>query len=151
MDTVLWLYPSLPTETLKRLSSLPTLMQKSFWWWQCSNRHIISLSPHLHTPFSPSLTSLMVSVDAKHHIYLLTPALKQKDKSPNTETHPSPPNLLILSSQFPLRKGLHTNYKKSMVSKGEAFNIIFQYDTLNTSFLTAWWFRNFGITLNNIF
>ena len=32
-------------ETLKRLSSLPTLLQKSFWWWQCSDRYIISLSP----------------------------------------------------------------------------------------------------------
>ena len=48
-------------------------MQESFWWWQCSDRYIISLSPHLHTPFplsSPSLISLMVSVDVKHHVYL---------------------------------------------------------------------------------
>ena len=47
-------------------------MQESFWWWYC-NRHIIS-SPHLHTPFPPfslSLISLMVSVDVKHHVYLL--------------------------------------------------------------------------------
>ena len=51
VDIVLWLCPSLPTETSKWLSSLPILMQKSFWWWQCSNRYIISLSPHLHTPF----------------------------------------------------------------------------------------------------
>ena len=48
------------------------LMQKSFLWWQCSDRYIISisLSPHLHTPspppFSPSLISL-VSVDAKQY------------------------------------------------------------------------------------
>ena len=49
-------------ETLKWLSSLPILMQKSFWWRQCSDRYIISLSPHLHTPFSPSLISLMVSM-----------------------------------------------------------------------------------------
>ena len=30
-----------------------------------------SLSPHLHTPppFSPSLISLVVSVDVKHHVY----------------------------------------------------------------------------------
>ena len=77
VDTVLWLCPSLPTETLKWLSSLPILMQKSFWWWQCSDTYIISLSPHRHTPFappplpfSPSLLSLMVSVDVKHHVYL---------------------------------------------------------------------------------
>ena len=35
---------------------------------------MISLFPHLHTPFpiSPSLISLMVYVDDKHHVYLLT-------------------------------------------------------------------------------
>ena len=57
------LYPSLPTEILKWLSSLPILMHKSFWWY--SNRYMISLSPHLHTPafppFSPSLISCKVS------------------------------------------------------------------------------------------
>ena len=73
MDTVLWLCPSLSTETLIWLSSLPILMQESFWWWQCSDRYIISPSPHLHIPFppfSPSLISLRVSVDVKHHVYL---------------------------------------------------------------------------------
>ena len=62
-------------ETLKWLSSPPTLMQVSFWWWQCSDRYIISLSPpppYRLPPFSPSLISLMVSVDVKHHVYLLT-------------------------------------------------------------------------------
>ena len=59
-------------KTLKWLSLLPTLMQKSFWWWQCSDKYIISLSLHLHSPFSPSLISLMVSVDIKHHVLLLT-------------------------------------------------------------------------------
>ena len=65
--------PSLPTETLKWLSSLPILMQKSFWWWQCSDGYILSLSPHLRTPspVSPSLISLMVSVDVKHHVYFV--------------------------------------------------------------------------------
>ena len=38
----------------------------------CSNRYTVSLSPHLHTPFPPSLTSLMVSGDVKHHVNLLT-------------------------------------------------------------------------------
>ena len=59
---------------IKWLSSLPTLMQESFWWWQCSDRYIISLFSHLHThfpPFSPSLISLMISVDVKHHAHLL--------------------------------------------------------------------------------
>ena len=47
-------------------------MQESFWWWQCSDRYISSLSLHLHTPFppfSPSLISRMVSVDVKHQVY----------------------------------------------------------------------------------
>ena len=74
INTVLWLCPSLSTETLKWLSSLPILMQKSFWWWQCSDRHIVSLFPRLHTPppphFSPFLISLMVSLDVKYHVYL---------------------------------------------------------------------------------
>ena len=49
-------------------------MQASFWWWQCSERYMISLLPHLHTPsprFSPSLISLTVSVDDKYHVYCL--------------------------------------------------------------------------------
>ena len=73
VDTVLWLCPSLPSETLKWLSSLPILMQKSFWWWQCSDRYLISLSPP--PPFSPSLISRTVSVDVKHHFYLLSLAI----------------------------------------------------------------------------
>ena len=48
-----------------------------------SAMHIISLSPHLHTPFppfSPSLISLTVSVDVKHHAYL-------KEKSTTAKEH----------------------------------------------------------------
>ena len=56
-------------ETLTWLSSLPILMQGSFWWWQFSDRYIISPPPF--PPFSPSLISLVVSVDVKHHVYLL--------------------------------------------------------------------------------
>ena len=59
-------------------------MQESFWW-QCSDRHI-SPSPHPSTPpfstFSPSLMGLMVSVDVKHHVSLLT--YLKKTKSWNT-------------------------------------------------------------------
>ena len=40
--------------TLKWPLSLPTSMQKSFWWWQCRDRYIISLSTHLYIPFPPS-------------------------------------------------------------------------------------------------
>ena len=51
-------------------------MQESFWRWQCSDRYIISLSPPpsiLSSPlFFPSLISLMVFVDVKRHVYLLT-------------------------------------------------------------------------------
>ena len=42
-------------ETLEWLSQ-PILMQESFWWWQCSDRYIISLfTPPLHTPYPPLL------------------------------------------------------------------------------------------------
>ena len=59
------------SETLKCPTSLPIVMQGSFWCWQCSDRYIISTFPYLHTPtpFSPSLISLTVSVDVKHHVY----------------------------------------------------------------------------------
>ena len=71
MDTILWLCPPLSTETLKWLSSLPMLMQETFWWWQCSDRYMISLFPPTSIPpFSPSLINLMVSVDVKHDVYL---------------------------------------------------------------------------------
>ena len=75
------------SETLKWLSSLPTFMQESFWRWQCSDRYIICLSPHLHTPFSPSVISHMVSVDVKHYVYLLTKFVtNERSKSPYANT-----------------------------------------------------------------
>ena len=46
--------------------------------------YIISLFPPHHTPFppfSPSLISHMVSVDVKHHVYLLTNNLKKGQRS----------------------------------------------------------------------
>ena len=38
------------SDTLKWLSLLPILMQESFWWWQCSDNYIISLSPPYSFP-----------------------------------------------------------------------------------------------------
>ena len=38
---------------------------------------------HLHTPLSPSLISLIVSVDVKHHIDLLTPPYPLSPFSPS--------------------------------------------------------------------
>ena len=62
-------------EILKRLSSLPILMQESFWWWQCSDRYImISLFPHLANPPPPLLpvpNKPCGFCDVKHHVYLL--------------------------------------------------------------------------------
>ena len=57
------------------------LMQESFWWWQCSDRYILSFFPHLHTPspFSPSLISLMVSVEVKHNVYQRASTRKATD------------------------------------------------------------------------
>ena len=37
-----------------------------------SDRYVISLFPHPYTPFSPSLISIMVFVDVKQHVHLLT-------------------------------------------------------------------------------
>ena len=54
-------------ETLKWLSSLPIVTHESFWWWQCSDRYII----FPFSSFSPSLISLMVSVDVKLDVDLL--------------------------------------------------------------------------------
>ena len=50
----------------------------------------VSLSPHLHTPFppfSPSLISRTVSVDIKHHVYVLTCSLAPTHARKH-ETHP---------------------------------------------------------------
>ena len=61
-------------------------MQKSFWWWQCSDRYIISLFPYLRSPFplfSPSLISRTVSVHVKHHVYLLYLQLINKQNNNN--------------------------------------------------------------------
>ena len=59
-------------ETLTWLSLMPVFKQKSFWWWQCSDRCIIPPSPCPLPPIFLSLISLMVFVDVKNHVYLLT-------------------------------------------------------------------------------
>ena len=89
MDTVLWLRPSLPTEILKWLSSLPILMQESFWWWQCRDRYIISLSPQSMPPSPPSPVPNKPygSVDVKHHVYLLTLLTPLSVSCPLTTPH----------------------------------------------------------------
>ena len=79
-------------ETLQWLSSLPGLMQERFWWWQCSDRYIISLFFHLHFPPSspsPSLISLMVSVDVKHNVLCapLNPGACSSHSHRHTHTH----------------------------------------------------------------
>ena len=53
---------------------------QSFWCRQCSDRYIISLSAHLHTPFTLSLISLIVSVDVKHNVYILILAVCHVDR-----------------------------------------------------------------------
>ena len=67
--------PLTVNETLTWISSLLILMQESFWLWHCSDRSPSSTTT-IHpfpppTPVSPSLISLIVSVDVKHHVYLL--------------------------------------------------------------------------------
>ena len=55
-------------------------MQVSFWWWQCSERYINSLSLisiHPSPSFSPSQIRLVVSVDVKHHVYLLAVTIRK--------------------------------------------------------------------------
>ena len=66
-------------KTLKWLSSLPILMQESFWWCQCSDRYIISLFHHLRTPLTPPPPPLLPVPNKpcgfcgrKHLICLLT-------------------------------------------------------------------------------
>ena len=61
-------------ETLKWLSSLPILMQESDGDSVVIGIYNLPLPPPPYplSPFSPSLISLMVSLDVKHHVYLLT-------------------------------------------------------------------------------
>ena len=42
VDTVLWLFPHKLIKHLNGITSLPILMQESFWWWQCSVRQFPS-------------------------------------------------------------------------------------------------------------
>ena len=44
----------------------------------------------LHAPFSPSLINLMVSVDVKHHVYLLTNLALRSPQPPSTATETWP-------------------------------------------------------------
>ena len=48
-------------------------MRESFWWWQCSDRYIISLSPPPY-PIPPILPvpNKPYGFCGRHHVYLLT-------------------------------------------------------------------------------
>ena len=112
-------------ETLKWLPSLPILMQESFWWCQCSDRYIIYLFPHFHTPspFSPSLISFVVSVDVKHHVYLLT-----RFQPPSPRPPPLPTHTQGNSSTQHITPPLDTRYtpvssSKTLVSLTQNYNV----------------------------
>ena len=94
-------------------------MQVSFWWWQCSDRYILSLSPpppYPLPPFSPSLISL-VSVDVKHHVYFIqghhgTGELWIAERSVRAYSHDSrscPPPPPAPSTPSPLQPPPHTH------------------------------------------
>ena len=72
VDTLVTVSPTI-IETLKWLSSLLIVVQESSWWWQCSDRYNYNLPlppPTYPLPlFSPSLISLVVSVNVKHHVH----------------------------------------------------------------------------------
>ena len=59
-------------ETLKWLSSPHILCRSHSGGDSVAISIIVFLFPHLHNPFTPSLISLTVSVDVKHHVYLLS-------------------------------------------------------------------------------
>ena len=80
-------------ETLKWLSLLPSIVQESFWRWQCSDilyKLPLPPPPYLLALFSPSLISLMVSC-------LLT-YLPQPHPSPGTDCTPPPFLFLTFTS-----------------------------------------------------
>ena len=66
MDTVLWLCPLIVTETFKWLSSLPSIMQKSFRWWQYSVRFSLPLLPPTSWDLSPRQYLLRKGLVLKH-------------------------------------------------------------------------------------
>ena len=81
-------------DTLKWLSSPPIFMQVILVVTVYSDRYIISLSSHL-PPFSPSLISLMVSVDVKHHVYLLTSIMIVQELCESRGGRPGLTSLLV--------------------------------------------------------
>ena len=104
-------------ETLKWLSSLAILMQVIL-----VVIYILSLFPNLHTPpppFSPSLISLVVSVDVKHHVYcLLTISISIYSPSSHTSIPPPPPpppSLISLMVSVGVKHHVYllTNFKRA--------------------------------------
>ena len=68
-------------------------------------------------PFSPSLISLMVSVDVKHHVYLLTVKRKPMNVSPAISNNSSIP-----SKYFPPNTELRSDVKVEAAVLGSVPN-----------------------------
>ena len=67
-------------------------MHKSFWWWQCSDRYLITSPPPFPLPpFSPSLINLTVFVDVKHHVYIWNHMIQGRRHTPTIAYRYLPP------------------------------------------------------------
>ena len=88
-------------DTLKWLSSLPILSHSGG-----DSVAIISLFPHLHTPFSSSVIRLMVSVEVKHHVYLPT-SLQQRCLHTTITPPPFSPSLISLMFSVAVKHHVH--------------------------------------------
>ena len=139
-------------------------MQESFWWWQCSDWYIISLFPHLHTPFphfSPSLISLMVSVDVKHHVYLLTYWLRlsarlvnrDKDLIATTDTHHRPVRVHVQRPRKGLQAKQSLRAQDSVIQKPDqnrnntSHSLYNHPYALNHIQLVKWTFDNYEVNI----
>ena len=63
---------------------------------------MISLFLHLHTPFPPSLISMIVSLDVKHHVYLILEKQFSRGSSRDSNTRPFDPESGALTTELSL-------------------------------------------------